>query len=170
MDPAPELRTALAELLFKGGRLRWDRLRNLLEQGSRAEDWRASQALSSLLVTLLLEPGTDLSEMVEREAIRVAESFILAPPSEVERLLTSPLARRYLPNELRNAFLEPWHSFVHRQEAREMRQLREQALSCWFLLDDGSTSAVSQNDRSYFTEVRFVLSLGRRGWVGNLSS
>lgn len=41
LDPAPELRSSLEELVLIDGRVRWSRMENLLREGSKSSDFNA---------------------------------------------------------------------------------------------------------------------------------
>ncbi|MBA0872063.1 hypothetical protein Goshw_005862 [Gossypium schwendimanii] len=68
-DPNPYLRDALIELLFKDERFRWNRLENLLVQGSKDRDFSAKDALQPVLKLLLGPDGEELRTLVIKEAI-----------------------------------------------------------------------------------------------------
>ncbi|CAF2060389.1 unnamed protein product [Brassica napus] len=76
-DPNPYLRDALIELLFKDGKFRWNRLENLLQQGSKDRDFSAKEALQPVLKLLLDPNGEELRLLVIKEAVRVSEAVAL---------------------------------------------------------------------------------------------
>lgn len=76
-DPNPYLRDALIELLFKDGRFRWNRLENLLVQGSKDRDFSANDALQPVLKLLLGPDGEQLQILVIKEAVRVTEAVVI---------------------------------------------------------------------------------------------
>lgn len=76
-DPNPYLRDALIELLFKDGRFRWNRLENLLVQGSKDRDFSANDALQPVLKLLLGPDGEELQILVIKEAVRVTEAVVI---------------------------------------------------------------------------------------------
>ncbi|KAL9312270.1 Protein ACTIVITY OF BC1 COMPLEX KINASE 3 [Arabidopsis thaliana] len=76
-DPNPYLRDALIELLFKDGKFRWNRLENLLQQGSKDRDFSAKDALQPVLKLLLDPNGEELRLLVIKEAVRVSEAIAL---------------------------------------------------------------------------------------------
>ncbi|XP_011034732.1 PREDICTED: uncharacterized aarF domain-containing protein kinase At1g79600, chloroplastic [Populus euphratica] len=77
-DPNPYLRDALIELLFKDGRFRWNRLENLLVQGSKDRDFSANDALQPVLKLLLGPDGEELQILVIKEAVRVTEAVVIS--------------------------------------------------------------------------------------------
>ncbi|KAF2930197.1 protein ACTIVITY OF BC1 COMPLEX KINASE 3, chloroplastic [Oryza sativa Japonica Group] len=74
-DPNPYLRDALIELLFKDGKFRWNRLENLLVQGSQDREFAAKDALQPVLKLLLGPDGEELRVLVVKEAVRVTEAI-----------------------------------------------------------------------------------------------
>uniref|UniRef100_M4CHB8 Protein kinase domain-containing protein n=2 Tax=Brassica campestris TaxID=3711 RepID=M4CHB8_BRACM len=76
-DPNPYLRDALIELLFKDGKFRWNRLENLLQQGSKDRDFSAKEALQPVLKLLLDPNGEEVRLLVIKEAVRVSEAIAL---------------------------------------------------------------------------------------------
>ncbi|XP_010532046.1 PREDICTED: uncharacterized aarF domain-containing protein kinase At1g79600, chloroplastic-like [Tarenaya hassleriana] len=76
-DQNPYLRDALIELLFKDGKFRWNRLENLLQQGSKDRDFSAEDALQPVLKLLLDPNGEELRVLVIKEAVRVSEAVAL---------------------------------------------------------------------------------------------
>lgn len=54
-DPAPQLRDALIELLFKDGSFRWGRLENLLVEGKKSSDYQAAAVSASFIDIVFAE-------------------------------------------------------------------------------------------------------------------
>ena len=69
VEPSPELRSALRELLYKDGQLRWHRLENLLTNASQSEDYDPDELLRQTLEFLFSERGIDLRRRLVRELV-----------------------------------------------------------------------------------------------------
>lgn len=151
-DPNPYLRDSLIELLFRDGTFRWNRLENLLKQGKRDRDYRASQALQPVLDLLLGPDGAPLRTLVVRESIRVSEALVLgsviegldrisgASPSLSRPPLTAgPVAAMALAAAGGMGVLSGGGLLrLKDAEQAEMMELRRQVLSCWALLQSTS--------------------------------
>jgi aarF domain-containing kinase len=75
-DPAPELRDSFEELILdENGKLRWSRLRNLVEQGSQSLDYDPSQ-LWLLAEWVCSEGGKPLRGPLAAELVRLADAVI----------------------------------------------------------------------------------------------
>ncbi|KAL9268271.1 ACTIVITY OF BC1 COMPLEX KINASE 3, chloroplastic-like protein [Drosera capensis] len=127
-DPNPYLRDALIELLFKGGKFRWNRLENLLVQGRKDRDFSAKEALQPVLKLLLGPDGEELRTLVVKEAVRVTEAVLLG--SVIEGYLSLPdFARALLFNGGRTLPL-----FTNSSEQEAMLELRARVIRIWGLL------------------------------------
>eukprot|EP00245_Coleochaete_scutata_P012861 TRINITY_DN5047_c0_g2_i1.p1 TRINITY_DN5047_c0_g2~~TRINITY_DN5047_c0_g2_i1.p1 ORF type:complete len:816 (+),score=191.42 TRINITY_DN5047_c0_g2_i1:218-2665(+) len=129
-DPNPYLRDALIDLLWKDGYFRWNRLENLLMQGKKDSDYRASEALQPLLALLLGPEGQRLRLLVEKEAVRVMEALILGGILD---------ASQQVPSVVRDAFRGSGGSApalvrLRESEQEELLELRDQVLRIWTLL------------------------------------
>ncbi|XP_009372672.2 protein ACTIVITY OF BC1 COMPLEX KINASE 3, chloroplastic [Pyrus x bretschneideri] len=127
-DPNPYLRDALIELLFKDGKLRWNRLENLLVQGRKDKDFSAKDALQPVLKLILGSDGEELRTLVIKEAVRVTEAFVWG---------TFIDTYNYMPNFMRAAIANgnangPLVMSIAEQES--MIELRDQVLRIWGLL------------------------------------
>lgn len=69
-DPAPELRSSLKALLFKGGSFRWNRLENLLRNARDSSDYDFSAALHQAIDFLFSERGTFIRDRLADEVVR----------------------------------------------------------------------------------------------------
>lgn len=69
-DPAPELRSSLRDLLFKGGSFRWNRLENLLRNARDNSDYDFSAALQQALDFLFSERGTFIRDRLADEIVQ----------------------------------------------------------------------------------------------------
>ncbi|GBF89170.1 aarF domain-containing protein, chloroplastic [Raphidocelis subcapitata] len=73
-DPAPELRGSFEELVIKDNRFRWNRLENLLREGSKSADFDPSQLW--LLSRWLLGPNAPtVREKVAQELARMLDAL-----------------------------------------------------------------------------------------------
>ncbi|KAL3828846.1 hypothetical protein ACJIZ3_017648 [Penstemon smallii] len=122
-DPNPYLRDALIELLFKDGKFRWNRLENLLVQGSQDRDFSAKDALQPVLKLLLGPDGEDLRVLVIKEAVRVTEAIVLG--SVVE-------SYNFMPGLIRTLVFDPF--IKNTAEEESMLELRAQVFRIWALL------------------------------------
>ena len=88
-DPRPQLRDAFAELLFKDGQFRWNRLENLLREGAKSDDYDAKAVIPPLVELIVGEdkPGevNTLRPLVVAEAVKVVEALLLGQTVETAR-------------------------------------------------------------------------------------
>ncbi|KAJ6953172.1 protein ACTIVITY OF BC1MPLEX KINASE 3 [Populus alba x Populus x berolinensis] len=127
-DPNPYLRDALIELLFKDGRFRWNRLENLLVQGSKDRDFSANDALQPVLKLLLGPDGEELQILVIKEAVRVTEAVVIG--TVVDTYNSIPNVVRAL---IFNANVTGPLT-VSDSEIESMTALRDQVFRIWGLL------------------------------------
>uniref|UniRef100_A0A6M2ED73 Protein kinase domain-containing protein n=1 Tax=Populus davidiana TaxID=266767 RepID=A0A6M2ED73_9ROSI len=127
-DPNPYLRDALIELLFKDGRFRWNRLENLLVQGSKDRDFSANDALQPVLKLLLGPDGEELRNLVIKEAVRVTEAVVIG--TVVDTYNSIPNVVRAL---IFNANVTGPLT-VSDSEIESMTALRDQVFRIWGLL------------------------------------
>jgi len=131
-DPAPQLRTALIELLFKDGVFRWNRLENLLREGRQNDDFAAGAAIQPLLELLLSdkylqdEDGRRLRKLIESEAVRVTEALVLGGVMDVAT--DERIPKGLLPPQLQRPLI------VNEEDMRRTMALREQVMRVWALL------------------------------------
>ena len=109
-DPRPQLRESFAELLFKDGTFRWNRLENLLREGSKSDDYDASGVIPPL---------------IETETVRVLEAILLGTALDSAKSDALAPIVSALPDQLRR--LPPLAVGDAKQEARLMEK-REQVL------------------------------------------
>ncbi|KAJ9512695.1 hypothetical protein QJQ45_018800 [Haematococcus lacustris] len=116
-DPAPELRHSFEDLILKEGQFRWNRLENLMREGSKSQDFDPSQLW--LLAEWILSPTAvgvrqsviaELARMVDAVAasdvrsriaqqtgnIALANRLVPLQPREVETLERAQLLSRSL--------------------------------------------------------------------------
>lgn len=127
-DPNPYLRDALIELLFKDGKFRWNRLENLLVQGSKDRDFSAKDALQPVLKLLLGPDGEELRVLVIKESVRVTEAMVLGSAIDTYHSL---------PDFLRTLVANgnPTGPFsISDTEQQSVMELRGQVLRIWGLL------------------------------------
>ncbi|MBA0750285.1 hypothetical protein Gogos_001703 [Gossypium gossypioides] len=125
-DPNPYLRDALIELLFKDERFRWNRLENLLVQGSKDRDFSAKDALQPVLKLLLGPDGEELRTLVIKEAVRVTEAFTIC--TFVDTYNSVPSFMRSLIFNGNGALA------MSSAELQSMMELRDQVFRIWGLL------------------------------------
>lgn len=74
-DPAPELRSSLEDLILQDGRLRWNRLDNLVKEGSKSYDFDTSQ-MWTLAEWVLSDAGRPVRKPLAREIVRLIDAYI----------------------------------------------------------------------------------------------
>jgi len=74
-DPAPELRSSLEDLILENGRLRWNRLENLIREGSKSYDFDTSQ-IWTLAEWVLSDGGRPVRKPLANEIVRLVDSYI----------------------------------------------------------------------------------------------
>lgn len=75
LDPAPELRQSLEELVLIDGRVRWSRFENLLREGSKSSDFDA-QDLWMLAEWVLSDGGEAIRTPVVAELLRLSDAAL----------------------------------------------------------------------------------------------
>jgi len=129
-DPRPQLRESFAELLFKDGTFRWNRLENLLREGSKSDDYDASGVIPPLIELAIGEdkPGeakNTLRPLIEAETVRVLEAILLGTALDSAKSDALAPIVNALPDQLRK--LPPLAVGDAKQEARLMAK-RDQVL------------------------------------------
>ena len=129
-DPRPQLRESFAELLFKDGTFRWNRLENLLREGSKSDDYAASGVIPPLIELAIGEdkPGeakNTLRPLIETETVRVLEAILLGTALDSAKSDALAPIVSALPDQLRK--LPPLAVGDAKLEARLMEK-REQVL------------------------------------------
>lgn len=75
IDPAPELRQSLRDLLFKDGSFRWNRLENLLRNARNSEDYDFEKVLDQALDFLFSERGQFIRERLVDELVKAIDVY-----------------------------------------------------------------------------------------------
>ncbi|ERN11412.1 uncharacterized aarF domain-containing protein kinase At1g79600, chloroplastic [Amborella trichopoda] len=127
-DPNPYLRDALLELLFKDGRFRWNRLENLLVQGSKDRDFASKEALQPIVKLLLSPDGEELRSLVIKEASRVSEAVVIGAAFDGYKSLPEPM-RNLIANGNPVGSLR-----MNENEVADMLDLRDRIIRIWSLL------------------------------------
>jgi predicted unusual protein kinase regulating ubiquinone biosynthesis (AarF/ABC1/UbiB family) len=84
-DPAPELRSALRDLLFKDGDFRWNRLENLLKNARSSDDYDLDVVIDQTIEFLFSERGAFIRESLVQE---ITNGLDLVGQTAVYRLAT----------------------------------------------------------------------------------
>jgi predicted unusual protein kinase regulating ubiquinone biosynthesis (AarF/ABC1/UbiB family) len=152
-DPRPQLRDAFAELLFKDGKFRWNRLENLLREGSKSDDYSARDVIPPLveLIVGLDDPSTGakntLRPLVEKEAVKVVEALLLGQSLVAIRSDQLAPIVALLPAQLRRL---PPIKVGSAKEEQQMMELREQVMRVSQLLS--SSKGFDPSALTPFTE------------------
>lgn len=75
IDPAPELRESLRDLLFREGSFRWNRLENLLRNASDSQDYNFEKVLDQALDFLFSERGVLIRERLVDELVKAIDVY-----------------------------------------------------------------------------------------------
>lgn len=105
---------------------RWNRLENLLVQGSKDRDFSAKDALQPVLKLLLGPDGEELRTLVIKEAVRVTEAVTLC--TFVDTYNSVPSFMRSLIFNGNGALA------MSSAELQSMMELRDQVFRIWGLL------------------------------------
>jgi aarF domain-containing kinase len=129
-DPRPRLRKSFAELLFKDGQFRWNRLENLLREGRKSDDYNAAGVIPPLIELAIGEdkPGEEknvLRPLIEAETVKVLEAILLGGAVEGARSDALAPIIAALPEQFRA--LPPLAIGSAKQEKKIMEK-REQVL------------------------------------------
>ncbi|WIA09229.1 hypothetical protein OEZ85_008638 [Tetradesmus obliquus] len=97
-DPAPELRASFEDLVIKDNQLRWNRLENLMREGSKSQDFDAGQ-LWMLATWLLSENAAGVRAKLAVELARMLDAAAAADARDrIARSFNSTeLANRLVP-------------------------------------------------------------------------
>lgn len=114
-DPSEELQSALQQLLFKDGNLRWDRLEELLEEASVTSDYDVTMAADQLIEYLSSEQGQSIRDLLKNQLVSLMDelgSDILQVP--VRELLVSSIRDEGSLTE--RSWNKVWDSFLQSVE------------------------------------------------------
>jgi len=75
IDPAPELRQSLRDLLFREGSFRWNRLENLLRNARNSEDYDFEKVLDQAIDFLFSERGAFIRERLVDELVKAIDVY-----------------------------------------------------------------------------------------------
>lgn len=97
-DPAPELRLSFEEFILKDGRLRWNRLENLFQQGSQSADFDPNQ-LWLLIEWVCSDAGKPVRKPLASELVRLIDAVIAGSIRKQlgDRLSSPEIARKAVP-------------------------------------------------------------------------
>ncbi|PRW44567.1 putative aarF domain-containing kinase chloroplastic [Chlorella sorokiniana] len=99
-DPAPELRSSFEDLVLVNGRLRWSRLENLFQEGSKSQDYDPAQ-LWLLAEWVCSEGGRPVRRPLAAELCRLVDATITDTVRRQiqERSGSAALAARLVPSQ-----------------------------------------------------------------------
>ncbi|KAL4858875.1 Protein ACTIVITY OF BC1 COMPLEX KINASE 3 [Chlorella vulgaris] len=99
-DPAPELRSSFEDLVLVNGRVRWSRLENLFEEGSKSQDYDPAQ-LWLLAEWVCSEGGRPVRKPLAAELVRLIDALITSSVREQlsQRSGNAALALRLVPGQ-----------------------------------------------------------------------
>ena len=83
-DEAPELRSSLEDLILDDGKLRFNRLDNLVREGSKSYDFDA-EGVWDLVQWVFSDGGSPVRKPLAREVVRIVDAYIA---STARRALT----------------------------------------------------------------------------------
>jgi predicted unusual protein kinase regulating ubiquinone biosynthesis (AarF/ABC1/UbiB family) len=75
IDPSPELRNSLRDLLFKDDSFRWNRLENLLRNAQNSPDYDLNQVLEQAIDFLFSERGEFIRVQIADEIVRGLDTY-----------------------------------------------------------------------------------------------
>jgi len=75
IDPSPQLRASLRDLLFKDGSFRWNRLENLLRNATNSPDYDFDKVISQATDFLFSERGSFIRERLVDEIVNAIDVF-----------------------------------------------------------------------------------------------
>ncbi|PSC69892.1 putative aarF domain-containing kinase chloroplastic [Micractinium conductrix] len=99
-DPAPELRASFEDLILVNSRMRWSRLENLFEEGSKSQDYDPAQ-LWLLAEWVCSEGGRPVRKPLAGELVRLVDATISEAVRQQlhERTGDAALAARLVPRQ-----------------------------------------------------------------------
>ena len=147
-DPRPELRESFKELMFKDDVFRWNRLENLLREGSKNSDFNAEDVLPPLL-NLALENDNGkntLRPLIEKETIKVIEALLLTSANDIAKDPNLKPLVDALPAQIRS--LPPITIGGSTAQKKDLERTRESVSRCFQLYANASSSSSSSSSSS----------------------
>ena len=144
-DPRPELRESFKELMFKDDVFRWNRLENLLREGSKNSDFNAGDVLPPLLdLALENESGENtLRPLIEKETIKVIEALMLTSANDIAKDPNLIPLVDALPAQIKS--LPPITISGSVAQKKDLERTRDSVSRCFQLYAKASSSSSSSS-------------------------
>ena len=144
-DPRPELRESFKELMFKDDVFRWNRLENLLREGSKNSDFNAEDVLPPLLdLALENESGENtLRPLIEKETIKVIEALMLTSANDIAKDPNLIPLVDALPAQIKS--LPPITISGSVAQKKDLERTRDSVSRCFQLYAKASSSSSSSS-------------------------
>lgn len=141
-DPAPELRSSLEDLILQDGRLRWNRLDNLVKEGSKSYDFDMSQ-MWTLAEWVFSDGGRPVRKPLAREIVRLVDAYM------------SNIARQALSSRIGES--EANKLVPVTREETQARDRMETLLPLFARLDGDLNNVLSTSDIPGPSEIAFLI-------------
>ena len=147
-DPRPELRESFKELMFKDDVFRWNRLENLLREGSKNSDFNAEDVLPPLLdLAFENESGENtLRPLIEKETIKVIEALMLTSANDIAKDPNLIPLVDALPAQIKR--LPPITISGSVAQKKDLERTRDSVSRCFQLYAKASSSSSSSSSLS----------------------
>jgi predicted unusual protein kinase regulating ubiquinone biosynthesis (AarF/ABC1/UbiB family) len=147
-DPRPELRESFKELMFKDDVFRWNRLENLLREGSKNSDFNAEDVLPPLLdLAFENESGENtLRPLIEKETIKVIEALMLTSANDIAKDPNLIPLVDALPAQIKR--LPPITISGSVAQKKDLERTRDSVSRCFQLYAKASSSSSSSSSSS----------------------
>ena len=144
-DPRPELRESFKELMFKDDVFRWNRLENLLREGSKNSDFNAEDVLPPLLdLAFENESGENtLRPLIEKETIKVIEALMLTSANDIAKDPNLIPLVDALPAQIKS--LPPITISGSVAQKKDLERTRDSVSRCFQLYAKASSSSSSSS-------------------------
>jgi len=144
-DPRPELRESFKELMFKDDVFRWNRLENLLREGSKNSEFNAEDVLPPLLdLALDNDNGKNtLRPLIEKETIKVIEALMLTSANDIAKDPNLKPLVDALPEQIKS--LPPITIGGSVAQKKDLERTRESVSRCFQLYANASSSSSSSS-------------------------
>jgi len=119
IDPAPELRASLKDLLFKEGKFRWNRLENLLQNARGNQDYDFNIVLNQMIDFLSSERGAFIRDRLVDEMVKSVDAVSRNALHAVTSRLRDTFDRVPLGNRLAMAINETPGASSEQQQTLE---------------------------------------------------